>query len=111
MENVDAEKLRRNLQLFVKEFATAVVGLRDFMPTLREFAVMADQIGQIVRKNFSSDALQQLVDVISSIPSDIKKTQLYADALDLKQSDLHYEDLSDWIDLFQFHSAKDVKMH
>lgn len=47
--------------------------------------------------------------MLAAIPSDIQETQLYADALRLSRLDLHYEDIDDWLDLFQMHSSRDVK--
>lgn len=69
----------------------------------------AEQIGEAIWNAIPFEKLQKLADMLAAIPSDIQETQLYADALRLSRLDLHYEDIDDWLDLFQMHSSRDVK--
>ena len=69
----------------------------------------AEQIGEAIWNAIPFEKLQKLADMLAVIPSDIQETQLYADALRLSRLDLHYEDIDDWLDLFQMHSSRDAK--
>lgn len=113
MDDESINNIKKSLHTFAEAmaaFADAMKKMSDnILPALQQFAVIAEKMGEYYRNIISSDVLQQLADMLSSIPSDIQKTQLYVDALGLKRTDLHYEDVAEWIDIFHMYSSKDVK--
>jgi len=105
--------VRKSLLTFAETMTTFSVTMKNItqnmIPALQNFAVIAERLGEVIRNTISFDVLQGLADILTSIPSDIQKTQLYADALGLKRKDLHYEDIAEWVESFHLYSAKDVK--
>lgn len=113
MDDNSLNNIAKSLQNFAK--TTVKLGAimndisRNVIPAVQSFSAAAEQIGEAIRNAIPFEKLQKLADVLTSIPSDIQETQLYADALGLSRVDLHYEDIADWLDLFQMHSSRDVK--
>ena len=72
---------------------------KEIQPTIERLKELQEQIDSSFQRFYQSDAFEKLVEIFSSLPSNVKETEIYKKTKDLSQKnnyDIHLEDV-EWI--------------
>ena len=72
---------------------------KEIQPTIERLKELQEQINSSFQRFYQSDAFEKLVEIFSSLPSNVKETEMYKKTKDLSQKnnyEIHLEDV-EWI--------------